>query len=216
MSTLTPAPSSKDRFIAAAAEEFIDAGYDGCTIRAIAARAGTSIASLSRNWTGKRHLFDDVFGLHFGAVNRAQHQLLDMVNASDDADLTDVLYALYRPVLAPLAASGPGPASHQVYCKALSDPSEEAREIVRPLVAGVRQRIIGATRTLLPQLDEHEVFLAMTIINGTYVYPQVQGARLLTVMGLTPEELDWDRATRTLAQMVAGGLRRYAEDKLPA
>lgn len=210
---MPPATTSKDRFIAAAAEGFIETGYDGCTIRAIAGRAGTSIASLSRNWTGKRHLFEDVFGVHFGVVNQAQHRLLDAVAASGDPDLVDVLYALYRPVLAPLAGSGPVPASHQVYCKALSDPSEEARDIVRPLVAEVRQRIISMTRSLLPQLDEHELFLAMTIINGTYVYPQVQGARLLAVMGLTKAEIDWDRATRTLAQMVAGGLQLYAGGK---
>lgn len=213
MPPLNSPKSSKERFIAAAADGFIGTGYDGCTIRAIAGRAGTSIASLSRNWTGKRHLFEDVFALHFGEVNRAQHRLLDAVAASGDPQLADVLYALYRPVLAPLATSGPMPASHQVYCKALSDPSEEAREIVRPLVAEVRQRVIGMTRSLLPQLNEHELFLAMTIINGTYVYPQVQGARLLAVMGLTQAELDWDRATHTLAQMVAGGLNQYGRDK---
>ena len=209
MSIPSPASSSKDRFITAAAEQFVEAGYDGCTIRAIAGRAGTSIASLSRNWTGKRHLFEDVFGLHFTAVNQAQHQLLDAAAEAGAPELVDVLYALYRPVLAPLGSDGPLPASHQVYCKALSDPSEEARDIVRPLVADVRQRIIDMTRSLLPRLDEPELFMAMTIINGTYVYPQVHGARLAAVMGLSKADLDWDRGTRTLATMVAGGLQRY-------
>ncbi|KPL68349.1 hypothetical protein SZ64_09590 [Erythrobacter sp. SG61-1L] len=201
--------SSKDRFIEAAASEFIEAGYDGCTIRAIAARAGTSIASLSRNWTGKRHLFEDVFGHHFGIINQAQLDNLDAVSQADAPALVDVLFAFYRPVLAPARQDGTAPASHHVYCKALSDPSEEAKEIVRPLVAEVRTRMIGFARQCLPGLAEQELFLAMTVINGTYVYPQIQGARLASVMGLKQADMDWDAAALSLAQMVSGGLSAF-------
>ncbi len=208
-STVAASRSSKERFIEAAASEFISAGYDGCTIRAIAARAGTSIASLSRNWTGKRHLFEDVFGHHFGTINDAQNRNLDAVSAAEAPALVDVLYAFYRPVLAPVRQDGAAPASHHVYCKALSDPSEEAKEIVRPLVADVRTRMIGFARQCLPGLSEQELFLAMTVINGTYIYPQIQGARLASVMDLKNEDMDWDRAARSLAQMVAGGLASF-------
>ncbi|HTN15910.1 MAG TPA: TetR/AcrR family transcriptional regulator [Sphingomonadaceae bacterium] len=202
--------SSKDRFIEAAAHEFIDTGYDGCTIRAVAARAGTSVASLSRNWTGKRHLFGDVFGHHFGIINEAQNRNLDSVATTDGApDLVEVLHAFYRPVLSPYRSDGEGPASHHVYCKALSDPSDEAREIIRPLVADVRARMIGFARQCLPDLSEQELFLAMTVINGTYVYPQIQGARLASVMGLEEETIDWERASLSLARMVAGGLSTF-------
>lgn len=207
--TGTGSRSSKDRFIEAAGREFIDAGYDGCTIRAIAARAGTSIASLSRNWTGKRHLFEDVFGHHFGIINDAQNRNLDAVAAAGTPDLVEVLHAFYRPVLSPARTDGDGPASHHVYCKALSDPSDEAREIIRPLVVDVRARMIGFARQCLPGLSEQELFLAMTVINGTYVYPQIQGARLASVMGLEGEAIDWDRASLSLARMVAGGLSAF-------
>lgn len=208
--TGTGSRSSKDRFIEAAAREFIDAGYDGCTIRAIAARAGTSIASLSRNWTGKRHLFEDVFGHHFGIINDAQNRNLDaVVSASEAPDMVEILHAFYRPVLSPALPGGGGPASHHVYCKALSDPSDEAREIIRPLVADVRTRMIAFTRQCLPGLSEQELFLAMTVINGTYVYPQIQGARLASVMGLEGSAIDWEAASLSLARMVAGGLSAF-------
>ncbi|MCB2065171.1 MAG: TetR family transcriptional regulator [Erythrobacter sp.] len=205
----TRSRSSKDRFIEAAALEFIEKGYEGCTIRAIAGRAGTSIASLSRNWSGKQHLFEDVFALHFGVINAAQNRNLDLLEQAGTPALDELLHAFFRPVLAPLAQGGAGAASHQVYCKALADPSDEAKAIARPLVRHVRARMIGYARQFLPQLSEQELFLAMTVINGTYTYPQVHGARLATVMGIAEADIDWDKAARGLAMMVATGLLAF-------
>lgn len=204
-----PDRSSKARFVDAAAREFIDSGYEGTTIRAIAARAGTSIASLSRNWTGKKHLFEDVFALHFGIVHQAQASNLDALESRGVPELEEMLYAFYHPVLARGAVAGGGTPSHRVYCKALSDPSDEVKQIIRPLLADMRARMIRLARTCLPGLDEQTLFLAMNVINGTYVYPQIHGSRLAAGMGLNEDMIDWDRATRTLAQMVAGGVAAF-------
>ena len=201
--------TSKDRFIEAAALEFVETGYERCTIRAIAARAGTSIASLSRNWSGKRHLFEDVFGLHFAAIEQAQNRNLDLLDQTGSAGLDELLYAFYRPVLAPAAPSSEATPSHMVYCKALSDPSEEAKAIVRPLVAQVRARMIGYARQFIPDCSEQDLFLAMTVINGTYLYPQVHGTRLASVLGIGHDEIDWDKAARGLGAMVAAGILAF-------
>tara|TARA_B100001057_G_scaffold373059_1_gene377462 strand:+ start:387 stop:1067 length:681 start_codon:yes stop_codon:yes gene_type:complete len=203
--------SSKARFIEAAALEFVETGYEKCTIRSIAARAGTSIASLSRNWTGKQHLFEDVFALHFAAINAAQNRNLDLLEREGDPGLDELLYAFYRPVLAPSAKAGGGTPSHLVYCKALSDPSEDAKLIIRKLVSDVRARMIGYAQRFLPDCSEQEVYMAMTVINGTYLYPQIHGARLAAVMGISETSIDWDKAARGLAAMVAAGLLAYRD-----
>jgi AcrR family transcriptional regulator len=213
------AGSSKARFIDAAALEFIDTGYEGCTIRAIAARAGTSIASLSRNWSGKRHLFEDVFAVHFHAIETAQNRNLDLLEQVGNPSFDELLYAFYRPVLAPTPEAGrataaQSTASHRVYCKALSDPSDEAKAIVRPMVANVRTRIIGYARKFMPGCSEQDLFLAMTVINGTYLYPQVHGARLASVLGIGEAEIDWDKAARGLGTMVAAGVVAFHKDRI--
>ena len=41
MADATLESTSRERFLVAADEQFIESGYDRCTIRAIAARAGT-------------------------------------------------------------------------------------------------------------------------------------------------------------------------------
>ena len=121
--------SSRERFLSAAAAEFIAHGYDRCTIRAIAARAGTSIAAFSRNWPDKRQLFAEVFELHFEPINRAQHAAFDRLQLRPDAGLADVIAGFYAPVLAPLENSKNTEQSHRIYCQTLADPSDEARWI---------------------------------------------------------------------------------------
>ncbi len=198
--------NSRARFLDAAGAEFVDKGYDRCTIRAIAARAGTSIASLSRNWDGKRFLFQDVFDHHVGVINRAQHAAFDKLQLQDGTTLTDMITAFYEPVLGMRNEHSGTVSSHRIYCQALSDPSSEAKEIIRPLVADVRTRLIGIVRSYLPQLDEASIFLAMNVIHGTYIYPQLHGERLAGIMNIDPTSIDWRDAARTLAQMVTGGI----------
>ncbi len=203
-----PAPSSKskDRFLAAAAEEFVLHGYDRCTIRTIAARAGTSIASFSRNWPDKQALFADVFRFHFDPINRAQHDAFDQLQFMENATLIDFIAAFYRPVMAGGADDTSDALNHKVYCQALADPSQEAKKLFRPLVADVRSRLIAIVRQHLPDASNRDVFLAMTVIHGTYVYAQQHGARLATIMGLNDGDIDWADAPRTLAEYVVRGI----------
>lgn len=202
----TPIGKSKDRFLAAAAEEFVLHGYDRCTIRTIAARAGTSIASFSRNWPDKQALFANVFRFHFDPINRAQHDSFDQLQFMESATLIDFIAAFYRPVMADGEAGAADALNHKVYCQALADPSQEAKELFRPLVADVRSRLIAIVRQQLPNASNKDVFLAMTVIHGTYVYAQQHGARLATIMGLNEGDIDWADAPRTLAEYVVRGI----------
>lgn len=200
------APSSRERFLAAAAEEFIAHGYDRCTIRAIAARAGTSAASFSRNWKDKRQLFAELFKIQFEPINMAQHAAFDRLQLREETTLTDMIAGFYRPVLAPLEDRAGNVERHRVYCQALADPSLEARELFRPLVADVRSRLINIVRSFLPHLDDQSLFLAMNVIHGTYLYPQLHGRRLAGNMGMDEAAIDWNGAAERLARMVVNGI----------
>lgn len=194
--------SSRERFLAAAEDQFIANGYDGCTIRAIAAQAGTSIASLSRNWDSKKHLFDEVFEKHFDRIHRAQHVAFDAVEASDDISVEAVTAAFFASAI----GRGSVEKSHRVYCLALLDPSEEARSITRPLVEPVRARLIALMRRALPGIDETRFFLAMNVVLGVYIYPQAHAGRLASVMNFDIDGLDWASASKILAHQVAQGI----------
>jgi AcrR family transcriptional regulator len=207
-----PAPdqSSRARFLEAADDQFILHGYDGCTIRAIAAQAGTSLASLSRNWSSKRHLFEDVFERHFTPIHAAQNASFDALERVGNASVRDIIQAFFDSALSRSGSAGENRKSHMVYCCALTDPSEEARSITRPLVTPVRNRLIALLRQAMPELDEHSFFLAMTIVLGAYLYPQAYGERLATIMDVDLGPFDWHKASQTLAHLISAGLDRRA------
>ncbi|MDH7973646.1 TetR/AcrR family transcriptional regulator [Sphingomonas sp. AR_OL41] len=195
-------PSSRERFISAAEDQFIVRGYDGCTIRAIAAQAGTSIASLSRNWDSKSHLFEEVFHRHFDRIHRAQQQGFDALEAEGTVSIEAIIEAFFGSAIGRKRHEK----SHRVYCLALLDPSEEARSITRVMVEPVRSRLIGLMRRALPGLNETRFFLAMNVLLGVYIYPQAHGARLAGVMSYDIDAVDWADASRILAMQVARGI----------
>jgi Transcriptional regulator len=200
--------SSKARFLLAADEQFIQYGYDRCTIRAIAAQAGTSLASLSRNWKSKRHLFEEVFQRHFDPIHKAQHENFDALERLGNPGVRDIIEAFFESAISRSGSDGEARHSHMVYCCALTDPSEEARSITRPLVTPVRSRLITLLRRAMPDIDEERFFLVMTIVLGTYLYPQAHGARLAAIMDFDLARIDWTKAAGTLADLVSSGLER--------
>ncbi|MBN8829957.1 MAG: TetR family transcriptional regulator [Sphingomonadales bacterium] len=199
--------SSKARFLLAD-EQFIRYGYDRCTIRAIAAQAGTSLASLSRNWKSKRHLFEEVFQRHFEPIHKAQHENFDALERLGNPGVRDIVEAFFDSAISRSGSEGEARHSHMVYCCALTDPSEEARSITRPLVTPVRSRLITLLRRAVPDVDEERFFLMMTIVLGTYLYPQAHGSRLAAIMDFDLSRVDWTKASGTLADLVSSGLAR--------
>lgn len=196
--------TSRQRFLEAADDQFIANGYDRCTIRAIAAHAGTSLASLSRNWTSKRHLFEEVFKRHFDPIHAVQNEGFDALERSGDVSVRAIVSAFFGAALRREDAASRK--SHRVYSMALLDPSEEARSITRPLAEPVRARLIRLMRRALPHLDETRFFLAMNVVLGVYMYPQAHGERLAGIMGYDIATIDWTDATDVLSRMVSDGL----------
>lgn len=207
-STARTGETSRDRFLAAADIVFVRAGYDGTTIRAITAEAGTSLAALNRHWTGKQHLFSDVFSRHFGPIHAAQNAGFDRLEARDGATspLEDVLEAFIGPALAGVGSVGENRIGHMVYCRALTDPAPEASLIIAPLVGEVRPRLLAKLRDSIGQVDDEAFFLAATAVLGAYTYSQVSGRRLADAMGVQYDRIAWPDAARRLARFLAHGL----------
>ncbi|MBS0367022.1 MAG: TetR/AcrR family transcriptional regulator [Proteobacteria bacterium] len=203
--------SAHARFLAAADRVFLHCGYDGSTIRAIAAEAGTSLANLSRHWSGKEDLFREVFARHFDRIHAAQNERLDAVEqaaAGGRPAVRAVLQAFYDPAL----QAGVGPReqrlSHMVYCRALVDPAQPVRRIVAILIRQVSQRVIGLLRRALPEFDAETFYLIVATAMGAYIQPQLFGMQLARAVGIRFGDVDWSRASALMANLVDSGIRQ--------
>jgi AcrR family transcriptional regulator len=201
--------SAHSRFLVAADRVFLRSGYDGATIRAIAQEAGTSLANLSRHWTGKEDLFREVFARHFDRIHRAQNERLDAVErpADDRPSVRAILRAFYAPAL----HAGVGPReqriSHMVYCRALVDPALPVRRIVAGLIRQVSQRVIELLRQALPERDAETFYLIVATAMGAYIQPQLFGMQLARAVGVRFADVDWSRASELMADLVDSGIR---------
>jgi AcrR family transcriptional regulator len=201
---------SRERFLSAADQVFLRCGYDGATIRQIAAEAGMSLASLSRYWASKENLFGEVFARHFDRIHQAQNSRLDAVELQagpDGPTVRAILQAFYDPALH--ASTGPREQrlSHMVYCRALVDPASPARRIVAKLIKQISKRVIGLLRRALPALDAEHFYLFVAIAMGAYIQPQLFGMQMARVMGVRYSRIDWSRASDILAHLVEAGMR---------
>jgi len=201
--------SAHARFLVAADRVFLRSGYDGATIRAIAQEAGTSLANLSRHWTGKEDLFREVFARHFDRIHLAQNERLDAMERS--AVERPMVRAILRAFYAPALHAGVGPRaqriSHMVYCRALVDPALPVRRIVAGLIRQVSQRVIELLRQALPEHDAETFYLIVAIAMGAYIQPQLFGMQLARAVGVRFADVDWSRASELMADLVDSGIR---------
>jgi AcrR family transcriptional regulator len=208
--------ASRLRFLEAADRVYVQAGYDGSTIRAITAEAKTSLARLNRHWSGKKDLFRDVFARHFQPIHAQQHARLDALQAQGrEKDIGGILEALLSPGLSGNRGAAGGRLSHLVYSRALVDPAPEAIELVMALTGEMQPRVIAMLRSALPDVPPDTFFLAMNMVMGAFIYPQVLGPRLAHRMDIDFACFDWSTAGSTIAGMLQAGLLKAKEDARP-
>jgi AcrR family transcriptional regulator len=207
-----PLENGRARFLEAADRIFLAEGYKGATIRAITKSSKSSLATLSRHWSGKRELFAEVFARHFDPIHREQNALLDQVElaakeSGETPSALAILNAFYGPAIGN-DSTQPQSLGRRVYCRALVEPSSEARHIIAELISDVRSRVIDLLRQALPSLDEEEFFLAINMVMGAYVFLQVFGHQLATAMGSGYSTLNDHASAERLAEFVARGLTK--------
>jgi AcrR family transcriptional regulator len=196
---------SRQRFLDAADRIFVENGYRGTTIRAVCAEAGTSLAILHRNWPGKLALFTEVFRRHFDPLHAAQSAGFAALGPAPDAEA--ILRAFFEPAFQRMATGVEGDRRGlAVYCRALTDPSREARGIVAALIGDTRRELIALLRGTVPGVDEARFFVMMNLVMGAFVFPQAFGHQLAVAMGFDDAQLDWAGAAEAMARMVAAGL----------
>lgn len=206
--TRSDAIASRERFLDAAANLYVDLGYGGCTIRLIAQEAKTSLARLNRHWEGKVQLFEDVFARHCGEIHAAQMAALKAVpdtrNSDPRAMFAQIIRAFFGPVFAE-ATDSAMVAGRRVYCRALVDPAPEVRRIIRQLTSPMADRMMDMLRQTMPGADPEAFLLSVSIVFGSYIHSQLFGDELAASIGRS-NRIDWTKAADLLAGMFLDGL----------
>jgi AcrR family transcriptional regulator len=76
----------RDRLLAAAEELFSERGFEGTSVRDLAAAAGCNIASVNYYFGSKEKLYLEVWRCHLGAMREARIASIDKVMSQEGAE----------------------------------------------------------------------------------------------------------------------------------
>ena len=162
---------TSEKLIAAAERLFADHGYDGVSVRMIAAAAGVNWSLLGYYFRGKEGLLSEVYRRHCGDLNSARMRLLQKIRENGRCpELEEILNAFIRPALA--VARGEGGQTAFIRLRAIL--AAENSALLDKLVAEnfdvSSTTFINALRECLPHLTRDEILWRFHFMLGTIYY----------------------------------------------
>lgn len=198
-------PTARARILDAAEAVFSDAGFEGASMKTIAARCGVAQGLLHYHFEGKEGLYGAVIERRSTAINAARDALLDAVPEHAPDRLERILHALVAP---PLGPEGGGAAYARIF-GALAAGTERDAALVRKHYEATANRFIAAIQGAVPGLGRE---------GAAWGYSFAIGA-LVSVVGRTgrPERLGGraelapiEEVADRLVRFLAAGIRAHA------
>ncbi|MHC4621101.1 MAG: CerR family C-terminal domain-containing protein [Planctomycetota bacterium] len=202
----------QERLLDAAEELFCERGFQGATVRDLAAKAGCNIASVNYYFGGKDKLYLEVWRRHLLRLRETRLASIDKVMAESDGRprLEDLLRSFAYAFIGPLMDENRGPRLIKLMVREMLDqclpPDMFVKEIIVPTLSAMR----GALARICPQLNGSQVQLVVYSV----VAQLVQLIRVKTMFEQTenPEfpKLDLSQAVDHVVRFSAAGIRAYA------
>ena len=170
-STLSSDPETSEKLVAAAERLFAEHGYNGVSVRMIAAAAGVNWSLLGYYFRGKEGLLSEVYRRHCGDLNSARMRLLQEIRANDrQPELEEILNAFIRPALA--VARGEDGQTAFIRLRAIL--AAENSALLDRLVAEnfdiSSTTFVNALRECLPDLSRDDILWRFHFMLGTIYY----------------------------------------------
>jgi TetR/AcrR family transcriptional regulator, regulator of cefoperazone and chloramphenicol sensitivity len=208
---------TRERVMEAAAELFAERGFRGATMRAIAERAGTNLASAHYHFGSKEKLYLDVAVELFLALERRLEEkgLLREEADLDGCSRQELIAQLRARIQTLLESLLEHPGHHgTLMLRELCDPTAALGEIVARFIDPMRRQMAALVRRLEPALDEDDAERCVRSIVGQIYFYRTHRAGLLLMMGRRGYPRDFARKTADhVTAFSLGGVERLAADR---
>lgn len=196
---------ARDRLLKAAERLFAERGFDGVSVREIAAAAEANSAAVAYYFRSKEGLLSEVYRRHCEPMNEERFRMLAAARkGGGPPEVAAVLEAFIRPAL---RRGGDGEASFSRLRAVLSG---ENSELLDKLVAENFDRsssaFIGALRESLPHLSQDDVYWRFHFLLGTIYYTAAGPHRIRTLSDGRCDPGDAEALIRELVPFLVAGL----------
>lgn len=204
------APSTAERFLDTAERLFADLGYQGASIRSIAAEADINLGALHYYWGSKAALYKAVIARRLEPMNQARLRQFDACEAAAKdgvPDLRAVLTAFVGPAMH-MGDADPKAAeiTRRLYHRMVSDPSPDAQELTAAIYGEVSSRFIELLRRCCPHLAPEEFFWRVQTAYGAVRFSQAGTPWMVHVSHGAFRGDDPDEGTRHIVEALYAGL----------
>jgi AcrR family transcriptional regulator len=175
---------TKERVLRIAERLFAEHGYDGVSMRALAAGAGVQLALLSYYFGNKLGIYRAVFERRISPLSAQRRTALRRVmeRQHPPPSITDVLDALARPWVELRGQRG-GEHYSRLIAREVGDPQESRRGIVADMLDPIAAEFIAAMEKVLPDHPRAKVHWVYHFFIGALLLILANSARAQRLSG---------------------------------
>jgi AcrR family transcriptional regulator len=206
-SLATTAPATKpvrQRLIDAAEQLFAEHGWNGVSIRTIAAAADVSLAALNYHFGLKENLLAEIFAARARPIAEERMRLLAEVEANANASLEDVIEAFLRPALTKGAENR---MFARLRARLATEPEAFSRRILSDSFDDSSRMCMAALQKHLPDLPSEALYWRFHFLLGTMVYTMADSGRIQSLSDGACDPGDVGAALRHIVPFLAAGFR---------
>lgn len=201
-----PAPPTRERLLAAAAEVFAERGYEAATVREVVRRAGANVAAVNYHYGGKQALYEATLRWAARLEEGGTRDTLAALARRDDLPPGERLEQGVRLLARTLLA--PQPDWHRrLLLREMASPTPALGALVRDAVRPVFTALAALVAPFLPGAPAERVRLCVMSVVGQVLYHRVAAPVALTLL----EQPAYDEA---LVARVAEHVARFTRAAL--
>ncbi len=201
----------RQRLIDAAERLFAEHGWNGVSIRTIAAAADVSLAALNYHFGLKENLLAEIFAARARPIADERARLLEAVQADPASTLEDVIEAFLRPALTEGAENR---MFARLRARLATEPEDFSRRILSDAFDVSSRLCIACLRRQLPDLSDEALHWRFHFLMGTIVYTMADSGRIQALTDGRCNPGDVDVALRQIVPFLAAGFRAPPPSKV--
>ena len=205
----------RDRLLDSAEELFCEHGFEGASIRDIAASAECNIASVNYYFGGKEKLYQEVWRRHLILMRVARLASIDKVMSQDEGvpRLEDLLLSYANAFIEPLVGENRRGWFIKLMSREMIDrhlpPNMFVEEMIIPVMTALQEALVKTC----PGLEESKARLAILSVVGQLIH--TVGAKTMFEQTNSPDipKFELTEVVNHIVKFSAAGIRAYAEGK---
>lgn len=208
--------ATRNRILSAAEQLFTTRGFAGVTMREVARRAGTNVASAHYHFGSKEGLVIEMLRHRIAPINAERLRLLNVAKLqSEGKPLKPIV--IFKALLLPIGeaatgSSGPDSRFMQLVGRSFTEPASFLEKVHRRLFRELADIFMVELRRTHPQANEEDLFWNLHFVVATMLGALANHRRLAPFSGGICQDKDVAEMIQRLIVFAAGGFASSIEN----